>query len=111
MAELGTRSYFIYADFDNTKSALKAGQFIKGNIVLTTLKHTPALTRDAIRGSDDNTYVLVLDKNLVIQKPVKILLSNKLANIVAVSGLNPDETVLLATVMSVKAGDHAKIVD
>lgn len=111
VAELGTRSYFIYVDFDNKAAGLKAGQFIKGNIVLASLPNALALSHDAIRGTSDNNYVLVLNKTSVIKKPVKILLLDKLTNMVAVSGLSVGDTVLLATVLSVKAGDQAKIVN
>jgi len=111
VAELGTRSYYIYVDFDNKKARLKAGQFVKGRITLATLNNTPSIIHDAIRGVADNNYVLILANNVVVKKPVKILLSNKLTNMVAISGVKPDDVVLLATVLSVKAGDRAKIVN
>lgn len=111
IAELGTRSYFIYVDFDNKKAGLKAGQFIKGHIVLASLPDTLELVHDAIRGAGDAAYVLLLNKNTVVKKPVKILLSDKLTNMVAVSGLNSGDMVLLSTVLSVKAGDLVKIVN
>src|SRR5579863_1322730 len=109
VAELGTRSYYIYVDFDNKKARLKAGQFVKGRITLATLNNTPSIIHDAIRGVADNNYVLILANNVVVKKPVKILLSNKLTNMVAISGVKPDDVVLLATVLSVKAWYRAKI--
>jgi membrane fusion protein, multidrug efflux system len=111
VAELGTRSYFIYVDFDNKVAKLKAGQFIKGNIVLASMPHTLVLNHDALRGDGNNNYVLVLANDVVVRKAVKILLTDKLTNMVAVSGVNSGDTVLLSTVLSVKAGDHAKIVN
>lgn len=111
VAELGTRSYYIYVEFDNRNAKLKAGQFIKGRITLATLGNTPSISRDVIRSFGDDTYVLVLVNNIVVKKPVKVLLSNKLANMVAISGVNPGDVVLYAAVLSVKPGDRAKIVD
>ncbi|MCC2624841.1 MAG: efflux transporter periplasmic adaptor subunit [Burkholderiales bacterium] len=111
VAELGTRSYYIYVDFDNKEAKLKAGQFIKGSITLARISNTPLITRDAIRGVGDNSYVLVLVNNVVVKKPAKILLTNKLTNMAAVSGVNVGDVVLLAAVLTIKPGDRAKIVN
>jgi membrane fusion protein (multidrug efflux system) len=111
VAELGTRSYYIYIDFDNKTAKLKSGQFVKGRIILSSLANITYVSRDAIRKTENETYVLVLENNRVIKKPVKILLSNKFANINAISGVKDGDSVLLANVLSIKAGDHAKIVN
>jgi RND family efflux transporter MFP subunit len=111
VAEIGTRSYNIYIDFDNRNAKLKAGQFVKGRITLSTLSNTPIISRDAIRANGDNNYVLILVNNTIVKKAVKVLLTNKLTNMAAISGVKPNDVVLMSTVLSVKAGDHAKIVD
>ncbi|MBX9734274.1 MAG: efflux RND transporter periplasmic adaptor subunit, partial [Chitinophagaceae bacterium] len=111
VAELGTRSYYIYIDFNNKIARLKSGQFVKGQIILSSLPNTTYVSKDAIRSSDSGSYVLVLANGVVVKKSVNILLTNKLTNMSAISGVKAGDTLLLKNVLSIKPGDHAKIVN
>lgn len=111
VAEVGTRSYNIYIDFDNRSAKLKAGQFVKGQIVLDTLYNQTYVSYDAVRKLGNDSYILVITNGIVVRKPVKVLLTNRLINISAVSGVNESEVALLSNVLSIKPGDHAKIVN
>ncbi|MFN7094109.1 MAG: efflux RND transporter periplasmic adaptor subunit [Burkholderiales bacterium] len=111
VAETGTRSYMIYVDFDNRRYQLKAGQFVKGQIILTQLANVTYLPREAIRQGSAGSYVLVMAKNKVLAKPVTILLTSMTAGFSAVSGVESGEVVLAGNVSMVKVGDAIKIVD
>lgn len=110
VAELGTRSYMIYISFANNAAELKAGQFVKGQIVLASLRDQLLISCDAIRNNNGD-YVLSLIDGKVISRPITIVLENSARGQCAVSGLKSGEQVLAGNVMTVKAGDSAKIVD
>lgn len=111
VAEIGTRSYMVYIDFDNRGSGLKAGQFIKGQIILERLTQQPVLSCDSLRTNESGQYVLVLQNNKVIAKNVVSKLNNHQSGLCAVSGVNIGDNVLSGNVLTVKNGDVAKVVD
>jgi RND family efflux transporter MFP subunit len=111
VAVAGTRSYTVYIEFNNKNSVLKAGQFIKGQIVLKSLPNQSVVSCDALRNIANKQYVLVLKNGVVIQKQVGLILENQQSLTCAVSGLLPGEKVLAGNVLTVKAGDKVRIVD
>lgn len=110
VAEPGTRSYMIYINFANHGAGLKAGQFVKGQIILASLKNQLQISCDAIR-DNNGEYVLSLINDKIISQKVKIILENAANGQCAISGLTPGEMVVAGNVMTVKAGDLAKVVD
>lgn len=111
VAETGTRSYMVYIDFDNTKYKLKAGQFVKGQIVLSELSNVDFVQTDAIRDSNSGKFVFTLEQNKIVYKPVQVLLNNNQLNVSAITGLKPGDTVLSGNIISIKPGDLAKIIN
>ncbi len=109
VAEEGTRSYFIYINFDNTTYKLTAGQFVKGQIILNKLNNVTFVPSNVIRKSDNSPYVLALVNNKIISIPVKVLLTNSITDITAISGIESGTQVLSGTVFTVKPGDNAKV--
>ena len=111
VSEAGTRSYMVYIDFSNKNSNLKSGQFVKGEIVLQTLKNQIVVACDAVRNDDKSSYILLLKDGVVTQKTTKILLQNREQGLCAVTGLTSGDVALSGNVLTVKTGDKAKIVD
>lgn len=111
VAVAGTRSYMVYIEFNNKNSVLKAGQFIKGQIVLKSLPNQSVVSCDALRNIANKQYVLVLKDGLIIQKQVGLILENQQSLSCAVSGLVAGEKVLAGNVLTVKAGDKVRVVD
>lgn len=111
VAVAGTRSYMVYIEFNNKNSVLKAGQFIKGQIVLKSLPNQSVVSCDALRNIANKQYVLVLKDGLIIQKQVGLILENQQSLSCAVSGLVAGEKVLAGNVLTVKVGDKVRIVD
>ena len=109
VAQNGTRSYLIYINFDNRVAKLKAGQFVKGQVILDGLDNVAYIPQDAIRNLQSTPEVLVLTADKVLLKPVKVLLTNSVTNISAVSGVVSGEKVIAGSVLSVKAGDLVKV--
>lgn len=111
VAVAGTRSYTVYIEFNNKNSVLKAGQFIKGQIILKSLPAQSIVSCDALRSAANSQYVLVLKDGVVVQKRVKLILENQQNLRCAVSGLVTGEKVLAGNVLTVKAGDKVRVVD
>jgi RND family efflux transporter MFP subunit len=122
VAEAGTRSYSIYIDFNNTIYKLRAGQFVKGQIVTRRITNVDYVASTAVRknitngvagaGSDSAvTYVLAIENGVIVSKPVKILLTNTVAEISAVSGLKVGDVILGGNILTAKVLDKVKIMD
>lgn len=111
VAEAGTRSYMIYVNFDNSKHQLKSGQFVKGQIIVASLNNVVQIPTDSIRKSNESSYVYVLQSDKVVRKPVNVLLTNSLLDMSAVSGVESGDKVLAGNVLSVKAGDKARVLN
>ncbi|MEN9946743.1 MAG: hypothetical protein RLZZ293_1129 [Pseudomonadota bacterium] len=111
VAVSGTRSYNIYIDFDNSKSNLKAGQFVKGKIILRTLDKQIVINCNTLRNTNNNgQYVLTLKNQQVNNQTVSLILEDKSSGLCAVNGLKPQEQVLSGNVLTVKSGDKVRIV-
>ncbi len=111
VAEAGTRSYMVYIDFDNTKYRLKAGQFVKGQVLLKSMHNVISIPTDSLRSSESSNFVLTLNNNTIVKKSVKLLIQNQLSDLSGVSGLDNDDKVLAGSVLTVKPGDKAKVLD
>lgn len=110
VSEAGTRSYMVYISFDN-KDKLKAGQFVRGSLVITTLYNQIVIPCDTIRSNDKGQYVLISSNNIVSEKSIKTILINKDTGKCAVSGIPENITVLSANVLNVKPNDKIKLMD
>ena len=111
VAEVGTRAYMIYINFDNTKYNLKAGQFVKGQVILNSLAAVSYIPTDSIRHNGADSFVFVLSDNKIISKKVTVLIHNYLLGISGINGLSAGEQVLAGNVLTVKAGDKAKVLN
>lgn len=107
-----TRSFFVYINFNNDKFKLKSGQFVKGQINIKNLTNAISINNDAIRTNRDGSkYVLVLQDNKVISKPITILLTNNSLMRSAVNGLEAQDVLISSSIVSLKPDDLAKIVN
>lgn len=113
VAEVGTRSYLIYIEFDNRAYKLKSGQFVEGQIVLDSLSNALYIPSDSIHidNAQHTQYVLALSDSTIVYKPVRVLLSNKIDKQSAISGLAEHEEILSGDIVSIKPGSKAKIAD
>ena len=111
VAETGTRAYLIYINFDNSKALLKAGQFVKGQVVLRSQDNIPYVPGESIHHATTGDFVYVLSKDRVEAKPVQVLITNTMQDISGVSGLVAGDVVIAGNVLSLKTGDKAKLLD
>ncbi len=111
VAQDGTRSYLIYIEFDNHEYNLKAGQFVKGQIVLRSLNDVLFVPTDSIHiDNNKKSYVLELNSGVINLKFVDVLLNNRLLNLTSIKGVESGTQIIGGNVLSVKVGDKIKIV-
>lgn len=112
VSEPGTRSYMVYIDVANANSKLKAGQFVRGEILVQTLANQYVIPCSAIRGeSQADYYVLAIKDQVVTKEKVNLVLTNQELGKCAVTGVTPSALILGGNVLTVKNGDHTKLVD
>lgn len=112
VSETGTRSYMVYIDFTNDSHNLKAGQFVKGQIILQTMNNQVVINCDALRKNESaSNYVLLLEKDKVVSQDTSLVLMNRENGLCAVTNLSAGEKVLAGNVLTVKNGDNARLVD
>lgn len=112
VANEGTHSYNIYADIDNKKYKLKSGQFIRGNIIVNSIRDALYVDGDAILDNDSTQYVLQIINNTIKFIPVKVLFKNNVKNIYVLTNmidLKEDDLLLSNRANTVKAGDTITI--
>lgn len=112
VAEVGTRSYLIYIEFDNKTYKLKAGQFVKGQVILNQLRNINYVSSQGIKHEDNKTFVLLLRANGTVEKKyISVLIENKVLGISGISGLQNNDLVINNNVNTLKVGDKASIID
>jgi len=110
VAEDGTRSFMVYADFDNRQANLKAGQFISGQIVFNTLDNQNIIPCDFIRSTQtDPSFVLILDNGKIQKINVSVVLKNNITSQCAVTNLQESQVIVSGNVLTVKPGDEVKV--
>lgn len=67
--EDGTRDFAVYINFDNSKYHLKGGQFIRGNIIVNTIKNAVVIPCTAI-DKNHNIFLIDTDSGKLTSKPV-----------------------------------------
>ncbi len=111
VAEAGTRSYSVYIDFINTDTKLKAGQFVKGKIVVKTIKKATYVPSSAVRHDNNGDYVYLVKNGVVEYKKVNILVTDHSSNITAIDGINIGDILLSGNIVAIKDKDHVNLID
>jgi len=111
VAQSGTRSYFIYIKFNNLVYQLKAGQFVKGQIVVKQLNNINYIPKRGIRYANNKPYVLILSNGKIVEKPIIIMIENKILGVSGVSGLKVGDLVVSGNINTLNVGDKAAIED
>lgn len=112
VANEGTHSYSVYADIDNRKYKLKAGQFIRGNVIINSIHDAIYINEDAVWDNDNTKYVMQIINNNIKFIPIKVLFKNNIKNISVLTNttdLKEDDLLLSNRANTVKVGDAISI--
>jgi RND family efflux transporter MFP subunit len=105
VTEPGSRSIYVYLALANPDSALKGGMFAQGDLVLDKTEPRPAIPLTALRSESGLPYVLVIEDDKLVKRPVTLGLRAENEGYVEVlAGLEPGERVLSARIDTLGPG-------
>lgn len=114
VAQADTRSFMVYVDFDNKKTMLKAGQFVKAQIIVGIVKDSLYLNAQYIRYDNitGEPFIFVINDNKVKKILIKIIAQDDINSKVAFRGdVNKGTVVVNDLVNNINDGDLVKIIN
>jgi multidrug efflux system membrane fusion protein len=109
--QAGSRSIPVYVEITDRHDALRGGLFATGSVVVAEKGHALAVPAAAMRKDDQGDYVLAVDNDTLVRKPVGAVRTWSRGELVEVKGLDAGITVVSAPLPGLKAGQRVKIVD
>jgi membrane fusion protein (multidrug efflux system) len=88
----GTRDFLVYINFDNSKIKLKGGQFIRGNIIVNTIKNAVVIPCTSIGNKQE---IFLVNSGKIINMPVKVVVRDQVNNKCVVSAKLSAGTLLV----------------
>ncbi|MGL6070311.1 efflux RND transporter periplasmic adaptor subunit [Craterilacuibacter sp.] len=108
VANAGTRSFNVYIRVANDKGVLKAGQFVKGGIVLQQESGMVNLPLATVREREGKPWVMLVSDGRLSRRDIAVQLVSVSERQLAVTGLQPGERVLASALAGLKAGDRVQ---
>lgn len=105
VADASTRQFTVFIHVDNPESVLKVGQFAQGKVVLQSLENALVIPQLAVRNIEQAPFVYAIEKGVLVQKNIKIVLQDAASGLVAIEGLSDGDNVLRTELLGVKVGD------
>jgi membrane fusion protein (multidrug efflux system) len=103
----GTRDFSVYINFDNSHYRLKGGQFIKGGIIVSSIKNATVVPCTAI---SKNNELFMVRENQIKNLPIKIIVSDKVNNKCVISAKLTAGIVLVnGNLDNIKPGTKAQL--
>lgn len=109
MLDLATRTIELRLPFENPDFSVKSGQFARAEIDIGA-RAALALPREAVREDAGGAYVMLLKEGVARRTTVEIQPYDA-GRVAILSGLSPDDTVILPGAVPVKDGDRVSAGD
>jgi RND family efflux transporter MFP subunit len=110
-AQAGSRSIPVYVEITDRHEALRGGLFATGSVAVAEKGHALAVPAAAMRKDDQGDYVLAVEGELLVRKPVGAVRTWSRGELVEVKGLEAGMTVVSAPLPGLKAGQRVKIIE
>ncbi|NGP18408.1 efflux RND transporter periplasmic adaptor subunit [Devosia aurantiaca] len=111
VALTGTRTVPIYIELDNSNGALRGGMFATGNITVLEEAGAMAVPSSALREDAEGQFVLVLDGETLIRKPVEVTREWNRGSLIQVSGLAEGDVIVAAALTELQPGERFALVE
>jgi membrane fusion protein (multidrug efflux system) len=114
VAQSGTRSFMVYIDYDNRKTMLKAGQFVKAQIIVGTVKDSLYVNSQSIRYDSitGESFIFIVDNNIVKKIPIKIVAQDDINSRVSfVGNVSKGAVVVNDLVNNINDGEQVNIIN
>jgi RND family efflux transporter MFP subunit len=110
-AQTGSRSIPVYVEILDHDDGLRGGLFGMGAIAVKEKAHALAVPAAAMRKDDDGDFVLAVENDTLVRKPVGAVRTWSRGELVEVKGLDAGMVVVAAPLPGLKAGQRVKIVE
>jgi len=110
-AQAGSRSIPVYVEITDRHDALRGGLFAMGSVVVAEKGHALAVPAAAMRKDEQGDYVLAVENNVLVKKPVGAVRTWSRGELVEVKGLESGMTIVSAPLPGLKAGQPVKVLE
>jgi RND family efflux transporter MFP subunit len=110
-AQAGSRSIPVYVEILDHDEGLRGGLFGTGGIVVKEKAHALAVPVAAMRRDDEGDFVLAVENDILVRKPVGAVRTWSRGELVEVKGLEAGMVVVAAPLPGLRAGQAVKIVE
>ncbi len=108
-AQAGSRSIPVYVEIIDRHDALRGGLFAMGSVAVAEKGHALAVPAAAMRKDDQGDYVLTVENDALVRKPVGAVRTWARGELVEVKGLESGMTIVSAPLPGLKAGQPVKV--
>ena len=108
-AQAGSRSIPVYVEITDRHEALRGGLFATGTVAVAEKGHALAVPVAAMRKDAEGDYVLAVENDTLVKKPVGAVRTWSRGELVEVKGLEAGMTVVSAPLPGLKAGQRVKV--
>ena len=109
--QAGSRSIPVYVEITDRHEALRGGLFGTGSVMVQEKGHALAVPSSAMRKDDQGEYVLVIENDVLVRKPVGAVRTWSRGELVELKGLESGMTVVSAPLPGLRAGQRVKLAE
>lgn len=109
--QAGSRSIPVYVEITDRHEALRGGLFGTGSVMVQEKGHALAVPSSAMRKDDQGDFVLVVENDVLVRKPVGAVRTWSRGELVEVKGLDSGMTVVSAPLPGLQAGQRVKLAE
>lgn len=107
--QAGSRSIPVYVEIVDRHEALRGGLFATGAVVVAEKGHALAVPIVSVRKDDQGEYVLAVENDRLVRKPVGVVRTWSRGELAEVKGLESGMTVIAAPLPGLRAGLPVKL--
>ncbi|NQW50095.1 MAG: efflux RND transporter periplasmic adaptor subunit [Rhodospirillales bacterium] len=109
--QAGSRSIPVYVEIVDRHEGLRGGLFATGSVTVQEKSHALAVPASAMRKDDQGDFVLVVENNALVRKPVGAVRTWSRGELVEVKGLESGMTVVSAPLPGLQAGQRVRLAE
>ena len=109
--QAGSRSIPVYVEITDRHEALRGGLFGTGSVMVQEKGHALAVPSSAMRKDDQGDFVLVVENDVLVRKPVGAVRTWSRGELVELKGLESGLVVVSAPLPGLHAGQRVKLAE
>ena len=110
-AQAGSRSIPVYVEILDKNEGLRGGLFGMGTVTVMEKAHALAVPSAAMRKDDEGEFVLAIENDTLVRKPVGAIRTWSRGELVEIKGLAEGMQIVAAPLPGLKAGQKVKILE